>query len=422
MEVRPANCYRGVDLDQFPLRSDFDVPQLDKMYQAFLKAVIEHGQEKLLSSLDLGFKRENYALLSPKIYEYAEQGKRAAMEDAHYGKRLKNGRALSAGIFDGHAEKGEIAQKAANAFRYYLEAQIDKRKGNVEVAFSDKIDEIHKQVTKNGEIQVQQGSTALVVYLDLTTNLLYTCTLGDSWARIYRKQENDILAIPLSQKKNLASEEVVNHLIDIYRAKGTEEGLKLAAKVAEWPKALNPKKLRLPGGLNCSHAIGDGWYGDQVSQTPTVTVIQVHQDDLLIEACDGVWDFISDEQEFIDQVIRPNWEKEKLPKKIGKYALKQQLKQKSYDNVSIVTVLMHPSENGELSDYESSYESTELLERSDSDLEGTQEDFAEDNSNDFLEIEREGEELIKIDVEEEELNGAMEEKESTVKKGFDRSS
>jgi serine/threonine protein phosphatase PrpC len=135
----------------------------------------------------------------------------------------------------------------------------------------------------------------VVCYVDKKTHHIYTATLGDSEANIYRKFDDKLKSIPLSCIRDWSSKK------DAHRASIALGRPQIAIN---WPKISNPKYLRFPYpffGINVSRSIGDVLLSGSpekpgVIHKPKITRIQVKSGDLLILACDGLKDYVSDNE------------------------------------------------------------------------------------------------------------------------------
>ena len=107
----------------------------------------------------------------------------------------------------------------------------------------------------------------------------------------------------------------------------------------DWPNALNPKHCRYPGpgqyGLNVSRSIGDYNYtgSEEVPgliHKPKITVNQIQAGDTLILACDGLKDYVPENE------IVENLQGERDPSaKLANYAVYNNC---AYDNVTVLAV------------------------------------------------------------------------------------
>lgn len=241
------------------------------------------------------------------IEEASEKGRREEMEDASF--HLDLPEAVIAGVFDGHGGK-EVALKARQLVKkWFLGAWIGSGK-NPRVAFERVLSAIHKEVIKTEELRYM-GSTALICFIDKQNNLLFTATVGDSEATIYRRSGATIKAIPLS---------LLNDWKDPKEARRAAKALENEEIKTNWPKA-NARELRMPrpiwregtliypsiyrengvikyrdaafGSINLSRALGDFHYlGTRekpiLLHKPKVTVCLIEQGDILLLACDGL--------------------------------------------------------------------------------------------------------------------------------------
>ena len=69
--------------------------------------------------------------------------------------------------------------------------------GDVHQAITDTINEIHEVIKEHKEWNAV-GSTLVMSFIDNNTNIIYTATVGDSEANIYRWIDGEIKSIPLS--------------------------------------------------------------------------------------------------------------------------------------------------------------------------------------------------------------------------------
>ncbi|MDN3506125.1 MAG: PP2C family protein-serine/threonine phosphatase [Simkaniaceae bacterium] len=222
-------------------------------------------------------------------------GPREQMEDAHFYQDL--GKGVLAGVFDGHGGK-EVSEFASIEFQKRFPKALEDAKGNVHNAFETLIHHIHQDIARHSSWN-KQGSTAVVTYIDKESRLIYTATLGDSEANIYRNNLlGSVTSIPLSFVHDWTTD--VGRLVEVF-------GKSLISSI--WMYCgKNPKHLRsrLFSGVNVSRAFGDV---DQtgvpakplVTHEPVITVNKLQSKDVVILACDGLKDYVP-EQEISDTV------------------------------------------------------------------------------------------------------------------------
>lgn len=184
--------------------------------------------------------------------------------------------------------------------------ELKKSQGNVHQAFEASLNNIQKEII---DLNLKSGSTAVICFINKKSNLGYTSTLGDSEANIYRKIEGQLKSIPLSCVRDWGSKK------DAARA---AKALGDPTIATSWPKHFDPKYLRFPSTsspiegavlmLNVARALGDVSFAGTkeapgVIQMPKITVFQLETGDTLILACDGLKDYVS-ENEIIDQISK----------------------------------------------------------------------------------------------------------------------
>ncbi len=339
-------------------------PSEVKMQKNFLEAVGEEKAEKL--SLKVFTEAEKPLFIACNAA--SEQGVRPTMEDAHFDIALQEGRLV--GIFDGHGERGDIARQVANYFKGSFEQKLSERADrDIRALFCDMCQEVQKQITDR-----RGGTTALVAYFDNATNIVYAMTLGDSELRVYRKEGEQIHAIPVSLVRNLSSPKDRQRALDAMNKKEIYEPLLKFPRVGEQIKALGDPQLYTDwlerrfeaviakiseiwqkttgkmqyyppvGGtvrINLSRSLGDlqvREHGNEViSCKPEVSMFQVEPGDRLVFACDGLWDGLVNndlERQFIEEVLKPEWDSPNLAQLITDHALDTL---NSTDNVTVIT-------------------------------------------------------------------------------------
>ncbi len=274
---------------------------LDRMFTNARKAIEEHHQAVCIRPFDampyvktLDITKEKLTeeestplTLSPQFTE--KQGLRPRMEDAHFYTELEKGTLV--GVFDGHGGP-EVAQFANEAFQKRFPDALKNAKENVHQAFETVIDQIHQEVARHYEWN-RIGSTAVVSYIDHATHQIYTVTLGDSEANIYRKVEEEMRSIPLSAVRDWLSKKDLQRLVSNYGFQVYSLG-RLCNYNSKYIRS------RLREGVNLSRAIGDvserGSSIPLVIHKPKITVNKLKHGDILILACDGLKDFVLEAQ------------------------------------------------------------------------------------------------------------------------------
>lgn len=306
------------------------------------KAIEEHQlkdkvyatlEEALPSEEELTKKEKKPLQFSHAISENI--GYRTKMEDARF--YTENKQDLLTGIFDGHGGP-EVSNYANEEFKNRFSQTLEEENGDVRKAFVNLIDKIHYEVAKKKEWN-DIGSTAVICFIDQKTHLIYTATLGDSEANIYRKVGTEMKSIPLSCVRDWSSKKDALRMSKAF-------GLPWIA--SQWPTE-EPKGLRsrIFIGVNVSRAIGD------ISETgkkekpivihkPKITVNKLKSKDILVLACDGLKDFLTPESKIvaiINQILEAG--SKSLAGSISTnlvYAALRNMKKGSSDNVTVVAI------------------------------------------------------------------------------------
>jgi len=192
------------------------------------------------------------------------------------------------GVFDGHSG-GTVSKYASKELHKILVNDSDFKSKNYEKALKSTFFKLDEQMQKDAELSnCEAGSTAVVSLI--TDKSLYIANCGDSRAIISSNGK----AIPLStdHKPTLPDEKT-----RIYNSGGfLQSG-------------------RVNGQLAVSRSLGDFIYKTNtgmsneeqtVTANPDVLIREIAEDDeFIVLACDGVWDYMSNEQviEFIREGI-----------------------------------------------------------------------------------------------------------------------
>lgn len=305
------------------------------MWKNSKKAIEEHDKKKsdayaslheALPSIDAIFNNTPTSSLTFKYSVAEAQGPRPKMEDAHFFQETDQG--IIMGVLDGHGG-AEVAHYASTEFQERFFAILKQTNRNVHQTFEILIDEIHKEIVRKPEWN-NIGTTVVISFIDKQTHQIYTATLGDSEANIYRSINEQLKSIPLSCVRDWSSKS------DARRASVALEDPKIAI---DWPNSLNPKYLRYPSpyyGINVSRSIGDVSLTGTVEKPgvihkPKITVSQLKLGDILILGCDGLKDYVSENE--IISVLKEN--KTDQANKLVRYAID---KRNSRDNVTVLVV------------------------------------------------------------------------------------
>ena len=102
---------------------------------------------------------------------------------------------------------------------------------------------------------------------------------------------------------------------------------------------------RVSGMLAITRSLGDAELKEFVSGNPFTSAIDLTEDDeLVILACDGVWDVISDQEacEFVKSQMQKEAEKSNRldPNRLAEALVDLAMNQGSSDNISVIVILL----------------------------------------------------------------------------------
>ncbi len=224
------------------------------------------------------------------------KGKRDQMEDASCVVSEKEG--TLAAVFDGHGGPRVALfcrDKIASLFFSFLR---DLQR-SPHAAFEATFDALEREIEDNPTFD-SSGTTAVVSFVDHVDKKIYTATIGDSEATIYRKIQGITKAIPISCLENWK----------------TEKALKRYQRVMNLPSPLpeNPKLMRYCE-INLSRALGDRtekllhldkgslWRRMISNEGPSplihkckITIQDLFPGDWVVLASDGLKDFMSEKE------------------------------------------------------------------------------------------------------------------------------
>ncbi len=298
MIERIAYALFGSDQTPWRERPLSESTALKKMMKNQNKAIFEHAATRsFLSNPYIRSMGVSEATLTKKEttplkfnLDFADaQGPRPTMEDAHFYKEFEKG--ILTGVFDGHGG-GQVSAYASKQFEKLFPRALKEANGNVHTAMESVIHQIHQDVA-NYSFWNGVGSTAVVCYIDKETHQIYTATLGDSEANIYREGWTGTSSIPLSCVRDWLSPTDKLRLYNIYGYKLVESFVNQVGKQAKHVRS------HLNGGVNVARGIGDvnmtGAPGQpRVIHKPKITVNKLKAGDTLVLACDGLKDYVDE--------------------------------------------------------------------------------------------------------------------------------
>jgi serine/threonine protein phosphatase PrpC len=293
-----------------------------KEHRAFYRSCQKHSYAPL-SSLKAFYKKSGLRFFP---YKEERQGKRATMEDASFIQESK--KHLCAGIFDGHAGSF-VSSYAAKRFSELFSVKILSSCLSIYSLLQEGFSTVQKEIREQHPEWDYMGSTAVISIIDKRRNRIYTATLGDSSGHIYRILRKKWKTIPLSCVRNWASK---RDFASVKKALGEEI-----------PRRKDPKTMRHPPpgfsvhsgcGLNVSRALGDVAYKG-VIHTPKITMAKLLPEDIVVLACDGLYDYASEDA--IIEEIGSCQKKKDLAKNLIDCAIE---KRGSMDNVSVISIFV----------------------------------------------------------------------------------
>ena len=307
--------------------SSFYLEQQSKTYKKMIKcaqkAIGEDGLAESLKDVPLGITFKGFPM-QIVVQASSLQGKRSHMEDSYFHFEEMG----LFGVIDGHGDNGEIGPKVAKECQNRFFEELEKA-GNVKQAFKNLFKSIHDGIDAE-----KLGAVLVVCYIDKSTGVLYTATLGDSRAMVCRKFNEKFYSIPTSLVKTWKSKTEYKRAKKFYKDTNPDTYKSI---IGEYKNCKNHKHLRFPlkGGLNVSRAIGDKQYGDVISQVPIVTMTQLLPDDKLLVYTDGASDVLNPTE--LNNLVIPYWNdsKEDLATRIACHAIYQK---GSKDNTTMLVV------------------------------------------------------------------------------------
>lgn len=210
-------------------------------------------------------------------------GNRTDMQDEFLVQEFDHGYLM--GIFDGHCG-GQVAAYCKQNMSDLFVRIFASTNNDISRTFALLAGELHHNVSQRKEWD-DIGTTALMTYVDKRTHLIFTATIGDSEANIYRKTETgNIVSIPLSCVRDWGC------MKDAQRAAKATQAPEI---VFRWTSRTQSKTLRYRR-LNVSRSIGDASKHPPMTHKPKITVNRLLQGDVLVLTSDGLKDFRTEYQ------------------------------------------------------------------------------------------------------------------------------
>lgn len=322
-----------LDLDQAALISKDGRVDYAKMPET-IREIIEKdinaakgyaSREKALSTLD--FKNRPFSLDWIEYSSFGDKGKRGLMEDAHFIKKLDDG--LLIGLFDGHGGP-QVSELVSKRFEEKFEGFLKSCEHNIYQAFKSAAYETQYAIINDPELD-NIGTTGNLIFID-KEGFIYSFTLGDSKTLLFRKfskEDESSEGVLLSPERNWRHEK---------EAKRAAKYTGFKERETEWPKARNPKKLRILGGMgvNVSRSFGDYIFNEYdgnmgISSNGKITVNQLNDGDFVAVGSDGVVDEVLPNQ--IEKILSSKGSNAAEP--IVQYALNEG---QSTDNVTAIVL------------------------------------------------------------------------------------
>lgn len=339
----PALCVLGgvtaasafyLGLKSYSCGDGNEIPSYQKLIKNSQKAILEHQKKEKDAYVPLEEAIKTAPLLKKPAFKFSHyiaegQGKRPKMEDVALYKKIENGTLI--GVFDGHGGI-EVARYAARKFPSIFSKNLCKGHDPYE-AYNLTFRELQKNIIVNKKWNCI-GSTAAISFID-KKNRVFTATLGDSEINIYRKINGEWKSIPLSCVRDWT------HLKDAKRA---AKALSNPEIVDKWTNS--KVKPRFPSsffGVNVSRSLGDAKFSvwpisneevqhPAVIQKPKITLNYLKKGDILMAACDGLKDFVP-ENDINSKIQEHENSIEHLAENLIDYALKDK---NSLDNVTVL--------------------------------------------------------------------------------------
>lgn len=220
-------------------------------------------------------------------------------------------------VFDGHAGTDAAIYSVSHLHQFLAESSFyptDPERA-LKDAFS-KTDMLFLE--KSNRENLKSGTTAVCVLLRPKEQMLYVAWLGDSQALLVRNGQAVHVVNPHKPDRQDERERIED----------------MGGCVLFWGT------WRVNGQLAVSRAIGDLGYKPYVTSEPDVTAVPLDgTEDFLVLACDGLWDFVTEEEAVMavyEQISEAPGDIEAVSQRLVQLSKQQG----STDNISVIVVFL----------------------------------------------------------------------------------
>lgn len=271
--------------------------------------------------------------------ECSDRGNRPSMEDCFIDCEFTMGRLI--GVFDGHGifdpvkakhqidQDGlKMAKTAALSAKQAMGNFIHKNNYNIPAAFREWADCTNKNLPVN-----DAGTTAALAFIDKVENILYVANIGDSATFVFRKQDGNVYAIPMSPIINWETPACAERVRKVL----SPEEFKL------W-ESLRAKNRRV-AGLNLSNTLGDHKTKMRakgtIDHSPVISQLRLLPNDLILCGCDGLWDYVQFKK--LETKFAKVWDNPKTD--FAKLAVDLAFDHETTDNVTVIAAKVLPGQD-----------------------------------------------------------------------------
>lgn len=250
--------------------------------------------------------------LSVRIGASETIGVREMMEDFTIVQQdfIESGNVLI-GVFDGHGGR-EASEYAGNNMPSLLSQQI-KAQNDMKKAIETTFHEIHESIKSWGPYV---GTTVCLGIIESSKNQLTVGNVGDTRCILIKKNSDEVIRLTVDHKPEMPEEKAYIESHGGFVENG-----------------------RVNGILAISRCLGDSSLGEVINPTPFIKQTDINEDCILIFACDGLWDVISDQD--AASIVKPEIDPMLAARKLRDSALNSG----STDNVSVVVVFISSNDD-----------------------------------------------------------------------------